>query len=262
MTTGTASVAICHAAPERLHDAQMLSERLALPLADIESTAFEYLLCYTAQRLELRTTSRAAPGPIYADFVHGRLGYRSQRIGRHELLARAVGRKHLQDLDVVDATAGLGRDAFVLVSLGCNVTIIERSPIIAALVSDGLRRAAADVRSVKRVQRMRLIETDAIAWLAGLDEDLRPAVIYLDPMYPERRTSALSKKEMRAFRELVGEDTDAGRLLGGALARALQRVAVKRPRSASPLPGPPPDAVITGRTTRYDLYVMAAQRRD
>jgi 16S rRNA (guanine1516-N2)-methyltransferase len=214
-----------------------------------------YILVLTPQRLELRHQAPPAHGPVYVDFVGGHAGHRRRfGGGRNQALARACGLGAGTTPTVVDATAGLGRDAFVLASLGCTVTLIERSAVVAALLHDGLARAnmAPDTREV--IGRMRLVVADAREWMARLPDGSRPDVVYLDPMYPVRDKSALAKKEMRAFRALVGDDEDAPALLRAGLGCAQRRVTVKRPRLAEPIAGPARVATILGKTTRYDLY--------
>ena len=107
---------------------------------------------------------------------------------------------------VLDATAGLGRDSFVLATFGCDVQMVERSPVIAALLKDGLRRARQDPGVAEIASRMQVINADAISYLQELSKEKRPQVIYLDPMYPHRDKTALVKKEMRVFRDIVGDD--------------------------------------------------------
>jgi len=210
-------------------------------------------------RLVLRCPAELGGGNVQAEFVTGALGYRLRAGGgRSQPLARAVGLRGGAALEIVDATAGLGRDAFVLASLGCRVTLVERSPIVAALVEDGLRRAAADEDVAEIVARMRLVTGDGRVLLARLAEDNagpRPDVVYMDPMYPARTKSALVKKELRALRALVGGDEDAGELLAAALHAARRRVVVKRPLRAPPVGQPAPSTQIRGKTTRYDVYL-------
>ena len=159
-------------------------------------------------------------------------------------------------------TAGLGRDAFVLASLGCAVTLVERSPVVHALLHDGLERARccddAAVREI--VSRMRLVHADSREWLAlqGRAFD----VIYLDPMFPERRKSALVRKEMRIFQELVGEDQDAAALLEPTRAHCRSRVVVKRPSRAPFLGGCSPSWSVNGKSTRFDIYLAATQHEN
>ncbi len=212
-----------------------------------------------AEHLALCQQGPDAPGPVFVDFVGGAVGHRRRfGGGRGQPLAKAVGLKGSASPQVVDATAGLGRDAFVLASLGCAVTLVERSPVVAALLADGLARGAHDAEVAPIMARMRLVNADAAEYLQRLQGDERPDVVYLDPMYPHREKSALVKKEMRAFRELVGEDPDADRLLPAALAAARQRVVVKRPDYAEPLAGPKPTLAIPTKNHRFDVYVMKA----
>ena len=201
---------------------------------------------------------------IRADFTSPGMRYRRQRGGgRSEAIARAIGLSGEAPPTVVDATAGLGVDAFVLASLGCRMTLLERVPALQDLLADGLARArhesaAFDPELAATVARMDLAGGDAIGYLEKLPATQRPQVIYLDPMFPERKKSAAVKKEMQVLHRLVGPDEDANRLLAVALEQAGQRVVVKRPRLADPLEGRPPDHVLRGVRNRFDLYNTAA----
>lgn len=202
-----------------------------------------------------RTDEKAAAdeAPV-ADFVGGAFGHRfRQGISRREDLPRACGLARQAGLRIVDATAGLGRDAFVLAACGAEVTLIERSPDIHALLAQGLARAAeAGPAHAEVVARMRLIHGDSRQVLAGL----RPDVVLVDPMHPPRGNSALVKKNLRQVRSLVGADADALDLMQVALAAARQRVVLKWPLRASPMAGlPAPAHQIVGKTVRYDVFV-------
>src|SRR5699024_10204201 len=157
--------------------------------------------------------------------------------------------------NVLDATAGLGRDAFVLASLGCQMSLVEQSPIIVALLKDGLERARQVPETALVVARIALVQANSITWMAKLSAQEIPEVVYLDPMYPERRKSALVKKEMRLLRTLVGSDENAPLLLKAALACARSRVVVKRPRLAPAIAGPKPNFAIRSKNTRFDIYL-------
>ncbi len=234
-----------------------LAAELGLPLiTDPAITDCTLWLSLTLDRLELRTPDPGTSGPIYVDFVLGQAAHRRRfGGGRKQPLARAVGLKGGAPPTVVDATAGLGRDAFVLACLGCTVYLVERSPIIVALLRDGLSRAARDSEIGPLVrERLHLTKADGRDYLTGLPEPRRPEVVYLDPMYPHRQKSALVKKEMRLLRNLVGDDEDASELLVTALACAKRRVVVKRPRLAPALTGPAPGFQIIAPNTRFDIY--------
>ena len=247
---------------ERSH---RLAEQLGLPLchAGGNCAAFDFLLVYLAAKgsaspvLALHDTSGGSGDPLWVDFITGKMGHRRQfGGGRGQPLARAMGLKGGANPHIVDATAGLGRDGFVLASLGARVTLLERSPVMAALLTDGLERARQhpETRTIVN-NHLQLVNTDATAWLRQCPPQERPEVVYLDPMYPHRSKSALVKKEMRALRAMVGDDADTPALLAAALDCAKKRVVVKRPKGAAPLAGPKPGGEITSKNTRYDLYL-------
>ncbi|HLB57500.1 MAG TPA: class I SAM-dependent methyltransferase [Gammaproteobacteria bacterium] len=229
-------------------DAKQLARELQLPFIAEKTSDYEYLLILTPAYLALQ---KAKSKPLYVDFLSKKMQYRRQQMSlRKEALARALGLKKQTASWIVDATAGLARDSFILASLGFEVTLLERSPLIHALIADGIRRASKD----SAVQRLHLIQADAIDWLTHLKN--KPDIIYLDPMFPERKKSALSKQDMRIFHDVIGDDTDANDLLKTALACAKERVVVKRSRLAPALLGPLPHFSQCGRSSRFDVYLL------
>ena len=253
----TTDIAVTATDPALLNKARQLADQLGLPLLDHNTPPPPLLLQLTPRRLELQPTGRRAPGPVYADFLSGKLSHRRrQGGGRRQHLARAVGLKGRQEVSVIDATAGLGRDAFILADLGCRVLLLERNPVIHALLADGLARAMAAPETAELVgKRMQLLTGDALTFL---EQSRCPAaeVIYLDPMFPERTKSSLVKKEMLVLRRIAGDDPDAGQLLARSLEKAGRRVVVKRPRLAPALPGPPPSFSLSGKSSRFDVYLI------
>jgi 16S rRNA (guanine1516-N2)-methyltransferase len=174
--------------------------------------------------------------------------------GKRQLLGKAVGLARLAAPAVLDATAGLGRDAFVLAALGAHVSLVERNPTVAALLADARRRALAEPATAAAAARTEIICADARN-LLGPDPARRFDVVYLDPMYPARGKSALAGKELQLLRELAGSDDDADGLLEPALANARRRVVVKRPLKAPPLAGRPPSLAFAGTQARFDVYL-------
>jgi 16S rRNA (guanine1516-N2)-methyltransferase len=161
-------------------------------------------------------------------------------------------------IKVLDATAGLGRDSFVLADLGCRVGLCERHPVIVELLAASLAQAlcSGDQWLEEVSNRMQLHPGDA-RQLA--ESELRASdVIYLDPMFPVRSKSASVKKEMALFQAILdaGESTsDADALLLWSLEQDVARVVVKRPAKAAVLAGRKPSHVISGKAVRYDVYV-------
>ena len=212
-----------------------------------------FLLQVNFQHLELCKLDEPKLGAISVDFVEGAVAHRRKfGGGRGQDIAKAIGLKHGFTPHVLDATAGLGRDAFVLASLGCQVTLMERMPIVAALLDDGLNRAQLNHEVNDIAHKMQLIHASSISEMALAKQ---PDVIYLDPMYPHKEKSALVKKEMRIFQSLVGEDNDADALLEPAISLAKYRVVVKRPSYAPPLNNQKPSTSINMKKNRFDVYV-------
>ena len=218
------------------------------------------VLLQTAERLELRQLDEPKTGAVYVDFASDALTYRRQHGGgKKEAIARAVGLKGKDSVHVIDATAGLGRDAFVLASLGCKVDLIERSPAVAALLADALERAQNHPELQSWLpQAMQLYHGVSYELLKQWPGE-QPDVVYLDPMFPHKKKSALVKKEMRLFQQLLGPDADADSLLQPALALAKSRVVVKRPDSAPFLDQKAPSMSINSKKHRFDVYIQPKQ---
>ncbi|MGC6405969.1 class I SAM-dependent methyltransferase [Bisgaard Taxon 45] len=208
-------------------------------------------------RLVLRKLDEPKLGAVFVDFVSGVMAHRRKfGGGRGEAIAKAAGIKSGYLPSVIDATAGLGRDAFVLAAIGCQVRLVERHPVVRLLLQDGLQRAYSDSEIGEMMrQNMRLLPVNHIE---QLDPTVDAAdVVYLDPMYPHKQKSALVKKEMRVFQHLVGADLDADSLLAPALALARKRVVVKRPDYAQFLAQQSPQFSRETKNHRFDIYVTA-----
>jgi len=238
----------------------LLADQLQLPLVD-EAAAeqFPYVLRYTDKGLAIAQTGRKAAGPVIVDFTGGGTAHR-RHYGGGELIVKAVaGDKHHRPT-VLDATAGLGRDSFVLASWGYPVTLCERSAVVAAVLSDGLERAKQvdDAELLAVIARMQLQATDAVAYMQTLTREMAPDAIVIDPMFPAAKKSALVKKEMQAFHHIVGADQDSATLLDCALTTARHRVVVKRPKKAEYLAAIKPDFSVEGKAIRFDIYSLRA----
>lgn len=223
-----------------------------------EITGHAFVLWLDDAGLKLQQTGRKAPGPVWVDFAHGAADHRRQYGGgRGQMVAKAVGLKAGVNPRVLDATAGLGGDAYVLACLGAQVHMQERNPVVYSLLSDGLSR-------LQQVAESQAPDLLAVAGRLSLAPDLCRSeqgmtaadVVYLDPMFPSREKSAAVKKEMTAFHSLVGEDPDQDGLLAQALDAARYRVVVKRPRKAPWLAGQKPALALTGKSSRFDIYTL------
>ena len=237
-----------------LAKAQQTAEIWSLPF-ELHATEGLVLL-QSEHHLALKQLDEPKVGEVLVDFASEALTFRRLHGGgKKEAIAKAIGLKGQASLSVLDATAGLGRDAFVLASLGCRLQLIERSPVVAALLADGIQRASQSAELANWLpQRMSLQHGIASELMAAWQQD-KPDVVYLDPMFPHRKKSAAVKKEMRLFQQLLGPDEDADALLAPALALAVKRVVVKRPAGAPYLANVKPQIEMQGKANRFDIYL-------
>jgi 16S rRNA (guanine1516-N2)-methyltransferase len=229
--------------------AQSLASTLPLPLVEEAGNDASLVLAFVSDRLELREAGTRPGRGLSIEF--GSADGRAVRVGSHrrQPLARAIG----EASTVLDATAGLGRDAWLLASMGFHVIAVERSPIVAALLDNGLRRARMSEELDQRVvSRIRIMQGDARDIITENDGTFE--AIYIDPMFPPKtKSTALAKKSVRMLRDVVGDDPDAGSLLDAARASSAGRIVVKRADDAPAL-GSQPSFAVHGKLVRYDVY--------
>lgn len=254
MTT-TARVPVLAGSDAETVAVKAIAERWGLSFETTDNDVFQLWLTDGVLALHwLQSPQKMSP--LVVDFHQGKAAYRAQNTQlKNEAIAKAVGVSGQFKPSVVDGTAGLGRDAFVLAGLGCNVQLIERHPVVAALLDNGLHRARQEGDFIgDTCQRMQLIGTDNLFTGNGYTQE--PDVVYLDPMYPKTgKQKAQVKKDMQMFQQLVGSDEDADTLLEPAIALAKYRVVVKRPNSAPFLAGREPNSQIKSKKHRFDVYI-------
>jgi 16S rRNA (guanine1516-N2)-methyltransferase len=241
--------------------AEALAASLSMPYSPLLSVAgdeYSLLLIVTAGGVSLQQTGKGAPGPLRVDFDSGKQAWRQRHGGgKSQLIARAVGLHKSSRPEVLDATAGLGGDSYVLAGLGCNVTMLEQSAVVAALLQDGLQRLAAspDAQLQAIADRLQLRPaTRAEDYLARSNNSHQ--LIYLDPMFPGAAGSAAVKKEMQLLRLLLDQPGDEAQLLQLALEKASCRVVVKRHKQSPAIAGPAPSYQLVGKAIRYDIYSL------
>lgn len=248
-------VAIRREHGRKAQDAIALSRRLGLPLIDAPNAdAPALMLEYRSGRLALCDHRAHGARPVYVDLEGLVRRYRSLPAAKRGPLAQAIGRR---TRSIVDATAGWAQDLGLLVAMGYRVTAVERSPVMAVLLEDGLSRLAAQSNVRGRLEIPRLVVADAVHYLSELCEP--PDCVYLDPMFPpKRKQSALARRRLRLLRELVGDDEDRQQLFASALETATKRVVVKRPDEAPPI-ADYPDETFAGKLVCYDVYLHGYQ---
>ncbi|MBV52931.1 MAG: hypothetical protein CL816_02555 [Coxiellaceae bacterium] len=237
-----------------INQAKNLAQELNLLYNPNPEGANVFTLNLTHAGLELTSLDHPKQKPLRIDFLSGS-NYHRYRFGggKRQLIGRAIGLKSGYKPSILDLTAGLGRDGFVLASLGCSVTLLERSPVLYALLRDGLQRAHS--ATWFQTLSLTLHHQEAHKYLASLPAEQYPEVIYCDPMFPESKQTALVKKDMRLLRDLIGDDLDADLLLPKSLKVATKRVVVKRHLHAPFINQSTPSIQFKGKSSRYDVYL-------
>lgn len=250
------SIIIRPSQPADQEKALILANKLNIPLVE-QWSGTGVMLEVTEGILTASFTSNGTKKRILIDFTSKKQQYRQQHISKQkELIARAIGYSAQKQLHVVDATAGMGTDSLIMAHLNCKLTIFERNPLAHALLENAIERATFLADSSINIPSMQLIEAD----FCDYDWNLigKPAhVVYLDPMFPERKKSALVKKEMQ-WLQIITEDTPINEqlLLETAFRRASNRVVVKRPIKAEYLNAQSPSHSISGKNIRFDVYMI------
>ncbi len=257
MTTASSPLIVSPATPKQIAKAQQIAMQYQLHYTETPSEHTVRLIIHE-QHIDLVSPTHLKPFTL--DFTQGKTAHRRQfGGGRGQALAKAIGLKKGATPSVIDCTAGYGQDAFVLASLGCSITLIERHPALAILLDAAINKAKLDPVTSPIAQNMQLIHDDACHYLQYLTPEQYPDVIYLDPMYPSRQKSALVKKEMQLLHQLIGPDMDSQKILAVARKIAKKRIVIKRPKSAQPIDNLPPHSSVESKNTRYDILMTDNQ---
>ena len=241
----TSVTGVCFADPSLPSEAEAIAGRLGLPVI---APGPELMLSVRPDGLFI-TRGGSAFSVDFSSYLRRAAG---NNIGGELIVRAAKPDTSASGRIAVDCTAGFGEDSFILAAAGYTVIMFEHNEVTAELLSDGLRRGRSDPATREICSRMELRRADSAAELARLG--FIPDVVYLDPMFPQRKKSGAVKKKARFLGELDGPCADGDALLGAALATGARRIIVKRPRGGEYLAGRKPDYSLAGDTVRYDCF--------
>lgn len=230
-----------------------------------EASLLLTVLPWTARpgyKLELQTFFTKETFCLDLNFDQGKLHYETQALqNRQKSLIKALRFKSIARPRILDACAGFGRDALSLAAAGCNVTMYEKNRIVAAITQNALQRARYNKTTNNSIpalfDHIQCHQGDSIKFMKQLSGTDTFDAIYLDPMFPEKKSNAKVKKESRFLRLLATLDNiepDHLPLLTTALQCPVKRVVLKRPVYAPASKNPAPSGIIAGKTTRYEIF--------
>lgn len=226
--------------------AESLAKKIASPIVEEEGEELTVLF-------DGKGVSLTGYGLCYQGDFEGMLRRVSDGRLQHEMLARAV-KTPKEKVTAIDATAGMGEDAFLIAAAGYEVTLHEQNPVIAALLKDALRRAKKNPALKDIANRMRVEEGDSVELLSKRVDKVD--VIYLDPMFPARQKSGLINKKLQLIQKLEPPCSDEKDLFDAALGAQPDKIIVKRPLKSPHLAERKPNYMLKGKAIRYDCYVQ------
>lgn len=236
---------------DREKDLQLRTKLPIIKYSDVPECHTDGYLYYLEDRLSFQLTNKKYKGPLFVSFKD--LERRASDSLFRQNLIRALGLTKGRRPQILDATAGLGSDSFLIAAAGSDVVLFERNSIVYELLRDGLMRyAALGTRENEKIKRMRLFKKDFLDTDAG---QLSPEVVYLDPMFPRSKKNTLSKKPLNYLQKLLIEENDESRMLAMALEIATRRVVVKRGSHSAALGAGKIDFVFKGNSNRFDVYL-------
>lgn len=171
-------------------------------------------------------------------------------------VVQAVEGRSKEKLQILDTTAGLGRDSFTLAARGHNIISIEKDPYIYLLLIDALYRVKQLSNLVDIANRITLLNTDSNNYILETIQIFD--CIYIDPMFPPRRKSAKVKQGMQVLHEIAFNDkTSNADLLANIIgSQKTKKAVVKRPINAEFLCDKKPSSQLKGKTNRFDIYSL------
>lgn len=252
--------------------AEKQAQALQLPICSNNFGDYDILLSYADEQWFLRDANfqnkKNSLGDFKVDFLHGATRHRFEYGGgKGQAIAKAVGLNQKKALKVFDCTAGFGGDAFVLASLGCEVFLFEKNPIVFFLLNQALEYAKKNCEQGDKMyevlQAIHCQHLNGVDALSNFSETVD--VVYLDPMFPHREKSSKVKKNMQYLQRLLHSSEQIGQtqneqdeaLLAAALNVDCARVVVKRPAHAPEIKNAQmPSYSLQGKSTRYDIYAL------
>ncbi len=242
-----------------------LAIQLGLHLDEAKSTGDDIWRLLVSS--EQRTLIRPDGAKMNIDFTQGKAALRQAQPSKDQSLVRALGLHKLTEAQrhathVIDATAGLGQDGWIIACQGCKTTLLEQSALVASMLQHAIQYAARQPALASIANKVEVINVRSQDYFTQSDSRIRPNIIYLDPMFPSKKKQAKVKKGMQFLQALLPE-TDNDRLLEHALDTATSRVVVKRPSGADVIAGTEhwrgQLTTVETDATRFDIYHTARQ---
>ena len=215
-----------------------------IPHSEITERGSDGYLYFCEGILKLQLISIPAMNPLFVSFEHLERRVKDSLFQQNLIKALGIGKGRRPS--VLDGTAGLGSDAFLIASTGSSVSLVERNTVIYELMDDGLKRY--ELNDSRESEKRDFLELKDLHY--SFD------VVYLDPMFPSTKKNSLSKRPMHYLQKLLHEEVRENDMFSLAASIAKKRVVVKRGIHSPNLTGLNVDIVYRGNSSRFDVYLV------
>ena len=125
--------------------------------------------------------------------------------------------------EILDCTAGFGRDARTLDLLGYKVTMVEKSPLIILILRNAI--------NILKNHNLNLYYGDSYDFLNHSEKEYD--YIYIDFMFDKTKDKSLSSKNDEILKIISSSEENKNRLVKLAIKKSKKRVVVKEPKYSS-----------------------------
>lgn len=167
----------------------------------------QYVLSFKQDRLVVLFENQK---PILVDFLDPALKKYLGHMSKKNIFGKALALKH-DPTQLIDLTAGFGKDSFVVSKFFSKVIWVERNPIVYFLLQDGLKRLLIEYPNL--TDKFELVLSESSDFLKTLKDknsnliekqSLQESVIYFDFMFTDKKSK--SNKDMIFLKHITAFD--------------------------------------------------------
>mgnify|MGYP001158394697 CR=1 FL=1 len=177
------------------------------------------LLKFENHNIKIVNANYETPAVVSIDFLDEKTNKKQQvRIkDNHDIFKKLFPDR---DSEILDCTAGFGRDARILDLLGYRVTMIEKSPLTIMMLKNAL--------DMLKDHNLTLYYGDSFDYLNHSEKVYD--YIYIDFRFDKTKDKSLSSKNDETLKLISVSENNKNRLIKLAIKKSMKRVIVKEPK--------------------------------
>src|SRR5262249_53909831 len=130
-------------------------EFLKIPVVSKVEEHISYYVKIVKDRVQL---TKASGVSIEVDFLSAKWNFKMRTLSKSQPLFKAVG--FADQIVILDATLGMGEDAFSFLVKGARVTGVEKNPFIYFMVKNGFERLVQESKFSHLKENIELVHED------------------------------------------------------------------------------------------------------